>query len=285
MPPTTPEQALALRQIDEASQFLVNVAIHTVRKNPGKFGLWAFGLLICLFFNGFSVSSYQKVQYDEALVKVDRLQPEIESIWEQARRSESDYRRSQGWFWQCNQVCQGYKAIYLSDKQQLDEIRSVERGLLMDAKQAVGVFSEYGVADTRYLYNEMFNRGQRFAKRQSMWDAVFMGMQAMGRDEHVISYALRVLMTVLLNFTLGLIGAFFGFLWNLSNLIVEYRASIWVAITYFLFAALAACSFSFAFLFGIYGAAAATVYVGGKFIVANMRIQDDGGRHQRSRLD
>ena len=51
-----------------------------------------------------------------------------------------------------------------------------------------------------------FTHGKQFAKRQSTWDAMFMGIQSMARhhDEQWIEFALRVLMNVLINFSMGL---------------------------------------------------------------------------------
>lgn len=41
------------------------------------------------------------------------------------------------------------------------------------------------------------------ATRSSMWDMMFMGFRRMGRDENVLEFALRVVMSVLMNITLG----------------------------------------------------------------------------------
>ena len=64
--------------------------------------------------------------------------------------------------------------------------------------------------------------GKDFAKRSSMWDLIFMGWR-WGRDEQLVTVVLRWLMQLLMNFTLGLIGALFVFVWRLWGLIAAYK--------------------------------------------------------------
>jgi hypothetical protein len=61
---------------------------------------------------------------------------------------------------------------------------------------------------------QKFSAGKAFAKRQTMWDALFMSMCQMsrGRDESWVELDLKVLMQVLLNFSMGLIMALVVFI-------------------------------------------------------------------------
>jgi hypothetical protein len=282
----TPEQRMALAQIDEASGVLINYGIHAIRKNPVKVGVWALGLLICLLFNGVAVTREQQEKFNSSLKKVSNVEVSLDDAILKMQQSEADYRMNQGWFWSCNTApCKSYKRDFEADKASVDAMKKVRSDALSSAKSSVGLFSTYGVSETRWLFNDQFTRGKRFAQRQSWWDALWMGIGAMGRDEGLINYLMRVLMNVLINFTLGVIGALIGFLWNLWSLVIEYRANLLSALIFFTLAALAAASFAAAWLFGIYMAAAGTVYVGGRFLVANMRLQDDARRQQRGRLD
>ena len=282
-PPTT-EQRLAVQQIDDAGQFLINVAIHTARKNPVKMGLWGFGLLLCLFFNGLSVTPEQLSKYDGAVRKAGKLEKDIDSAWQIMSQADAIYRRSQGFFWSCNADCQSKKQTFVQAKGVFDALKSQERAALSEAKSSVGIFSEFGVSDVRYLFTDQFGKGQRFAKRQSQWDALFMGIQSMGRDESLMSYLLRLLLNVLFNFTIGVCGALIGFTWSLWSVLVEYKASIASGLIFFLLAVLAASSYAAIWLAGIYAAAAGTVYVGSRAMIANMRIAD-GHNQGRVRYD
>jgi len=285
--PMTAEQRLAVRQVEDVGAHLINVGIHAVRKNPIKMGFWCLGLLICVFFNGIQVSDQQLAAYESAQVRAGEFSGDINDASRKMWDSDVAYRNSQGWFWSCNQQCQVKKSAYLEDKREYDEWKSKEREALRNAKAAVGLFSPFGVGNARHLFNDQFQRGKSFAARQSKWDALFLGFRAMARDESFVNYAFSLLFNLLVNFTIGVMGALLGFLWNLWSLVVEYRASIITAIAFFFLASLAAFSFAAAWLAGLYAAAAGTVYVGAKFVAANMtRLEDGrGGLNRNIRYD
>jgi len=64
------------------------------------------------------------------------------------------------------------------------------------------ILFKIGVEEVKDSFWDYFNAGKQFAKRQSMWDAMFMGIRRLGRDESVIEYALKVLLQVLINFSM-----------------------------------------------------------------------------------
>ena len=80
------------------------------------------------------------------------------------------------------------------------------RAMLAEAKGKLGIFSEHAVSETRDLWWSVFSKGRGVAKRSSLWDMLWIGMSS-GRDESIIATALRVLLNVLINFSLALIGA------------------------------------------------------------------------------
>lgn len=276
--PGAAERRLAIQQLDDASALLVNAGIHAVVKNPIKVGVWACGLLICLFFQGIKITPEQQVVYNQAIEVVRSQSDVVAEAYALKYDAEYRYQRSQGWFWSCDSSCQIHKRSFQEAQAAWMREKKAEQEAMRAAKKGVGLFSEYGVLDCRWLFAQNFAGGKRFAKRQTQWDALFMGIQAMGRDESLVNYLLRLLSTMLFNFTLGVIGALLGFLWSLWGLIVEYQANLAVAVTFFVLASLAAFSFASMWLLGIYAAAAGTVYVGGKFLVHNMRLGDAGAR-------
>merc|ERR1712232_1377940 len=108
------------------------------------------------------------------------------------------YRATKGWF-SCDGLCQRNKQKMEDSKYRLDQIRREGNVRMSDAKSVAGLFSEVGVSEVQDSFWSYFSSGKQFAKRQSMWDAMFMGMRSMGRDENFVEYALRVLVQVLLN--------------------------------------------------------------------------------------
>ena len=117
--------------------------------------------------------------------------------------------------------------------------------------------------------------GKQFAQRQTKWDMFFVGMRSLRRDEGIVSYILEIILKMLFNFTLGMIGTVFGFIFSLYSIISTYQASIATGLFFFGMASLSAISFAMTWMFMLYGAAAGTVYVGAKMAAANLRIEGE----------
>lgn len=153
-------------------------------------------------------------------------------------------------------------------------------------KSKLGVFSTYGVEETRQVFNEKFVRGKKFAQRQTWYDALFLGIGAMGRDEGLVEYLFRLLLNMIFNFTFGMISTVVTFIYGLFGIIRSYGTPLIVAVPFFLLGSVAAISFAMSWLVGLYVAAAGTVYVSAKMIDPNMRIEGGaGGQGRRDRVN
>jgi hypothetical protein len=93
-----------------------------------------------------------------------------------------------------------------------------------------------------------------------MWDAMFMGIRSMGRDESMIEYGFKILMQVLLNFSIGLMFALVFFIIGLWSIVRSYQPNPIVAVFFFIGAACAGFTFVVTYLMALYGAAAGGVY-------------------------
>lgn len=272
------QQLQAAREVDRMSTALINVGVRVVKNNKLKVGGYIIGLLLCLFFSGWKVTDVQRNEYYAELEKVDHTALyETEALLYQAH---TGYQRSKGWF-SCDAVCQSYKNDMQVYQREYDRLKKDEALKIASAKSKLGIFSEYGVEETRNLFWERFGQGKGFAQRQTKWDALFMGMSAMGRDEKLVSYLLRLVMSFLFNFTIGVVGAVIVFICNLYSLIQSFQANFFTGLVFFAFASLAAVSFAMTWLIGLYAATAGTVYVGAKLIASNMRIEDDPEARRR----
>lgn len=60
------------------------------------------------------------------------------------------------------------------------------------ANSILGIFSSYGVAECKQLFWRSFSWGKKFGQRQTMFDMLFLGFRAMGRDESMIEYLFSV---------------------------------------------------------------------------------------------
>lgn len=101
----------------------------------------------------------------------------------------------------------------------------------------------------------------------------------MAKNESLSNYLLRLCMSLLFNFTIGIFGAVVAFIFSLYGLIQTYRVNIFVGLIFFFLAAVASIAFAMTWIIGLYAAAAGTVYVGSK-MVSNLRLENAGGGRQ-----
>ena len=102
------------------------------------------------------------------------------------------YQATKGWF-TCDGLCQRHKARMERAEMNLKAIRQEGAARMADAKQSVGLLSEIGVGEVKDSFFTYLYQGKQFAKRQSMWDALFIGIRTMtrGRDESMLEYGLK----------------------------------------------------------------------------------------------
>lgn len=274
------QQVLSARDLDQASTALITIGTRFVKKNPIKVSMYLVGVIVCLFFTGFRVTQQQREEYSQEMQKVNH--EALRNAEADLHYAYSNYYRNKGWF-TCNAICQEYKAAYDLSKRQRDDILRFENSQVAVAKSKLGLFSEYGVEETKGLFWQRFAAGKDFAKRQSMFDMLFIGIGAMTRDESMIEYIARIAVRVLMNFTIGIFMSVVTFIFSLYSLIATYQASIFAGLTFFFFASLAAISFALSWLVGLYCCAAGAAYVGFTIAKGSLRLEG-GGEDRRSRI-
>eukprot|EP00457_Paulinella_chromatophora_P007668 gb/GEZN01007692.1/.p1 GENE.gb/GEZN01007692.1/~~gb/GEZN01007692.1/.p1 ORF type:complete len:365 (-),score=56.94 gb/GEZN01007692.1/:322-1416(-) len=243
---------------------------------------WVFGLLLAFLMYGFAPTADQEARYRQGLGKVDQ-----QALWKleaQSMEAQATYHRLKGWF-SCDRECERAKEIADAVEAKFAAASFKANEQLSAAKSEVGLWSTYGVGEVRDLFWKRFGQGQGFAKRQSMWDALFMGM-SMGRDETLVSFIVRLLIQLVMNLTIGLIGATVAFLWSVWAVIKSYQPSGPEALVFFGGAALAAISFVASWLIGLYLAGAGTIYVIAKTVANSQRLEGgpNGGQRRRVRM-
>ena len=126
-------------------------------------------LLIAILGGGTKLTYDQQRQYNKIMNTID-LQAEY-SAASAYHSAYSNYYHSKGWI-SCGAHCQHYKKIMDRRKYDWDEIKAEGNARMSDAKSVAGLFSEVGVGEVTDSFWEYFAHGKRFAKRQSMWDAM-----------------------------------------------------------------------------------------------------------------
>lgn len=265
-------------EVEKIGGAMITLAKVVVKKHPIKVSLYVIGLLICLFFQGFSVPDERIEKYEKALdeTKVLGLRDAKLDFYD----SQTHFYNSRGWFYSCNtDDCKSRRSDMEIKKKTYDSLLKQEAAIIANAKGNLGLFSIFGVAETKEMFWNKFARGKAFATRQSMWDMIFLGINTMSREEKFIDYCLKVVMNVLINFTIGVCMAVMTFMWNLWSIIQSFNASFFDGLLFYILASMAAISFGISWLLCFYFATAGTTYVAAKFIASSMRLED--GRRSR----
>ena len=99
-----------------------------------------------------------------------------------------------------------------------------------------------------------------------------------------MEFALKMMMQVLINFSMGLVMAFFIFVFGLWSIVRSYQPNPFTAVVYFVSAVCAAFAFVSSYLLMLYGAAAGTIYGAAKLAESQRRLEGGGGGYRQQRV-
>ena len=113
---------------------------------------------MCLLFNGIKTSLQQQELFTQKPAQIDY--DEIDQLGVNLEMARRRHQHSRGWLgFSCDPRCQELKreadvlaGAYATRRAQAEK-------QMAGAKSVVGVFSEYGVSETRELFWEKFNQG------------------------------------------------------------------------------------------------------------------------------
>jgi len=274
-----PQHQVALPSVADVGSLVVRGVTTFAKNHKVISGSYILGVLFLLLIGSGTKLTYdQQRQYNRLMNQVDVQAEHDASIY--YAQTVHAYRATKGWF-SCDMYCQRNKKAMDKAKYNLDMIRKEGYEIMSEAKSVAGLFSEVGVEEVSDTFWEKFHSGKAYAKRQSMWDAMFMGIRSMSRDESMLEYVFRVLMQVLLNFTIGLVMAAAMFVFSLWAIIKSYQPNPLTAVAFFIGASCAAFAFVSTYIMGIYGAAAGGVFGMLKLAENTARLEQGGGGNGR----
>ena len=158
---------------DDISTLAISTVKNFSKRHKVITGSYLYGLtsllLLFLLGSGTKLTFDQQRRYNSIMNTID-LQAEY-SAASAYHTAYNNYYHSKGWI-SCDAHCQHYKRIMDSKKLEWDEIKAEGNARMSDAKSVAGLFSEVGVGEVTDSFWEYFAHGKRFAKRQSMWDAM-----------------------------------------------------------------------------------------------------------------
>lgn len=273
--------AVVLPDAADVGSIVVSSARTFARRHKIITGGYLFGILVLIFAGSGTKLTLEQAQQYNSIMNTINLEAEYNASHDYYLAQQA-YHASKGWWFSCDSLCQRNKDRMNDRYAILQEIRQEGNARMSDAKAVAGLFSQVGVGEVKDSFWQYFHQGKQFAKRQSMWDAMFMGIRHMGRDESMVEYVLRVLMQVLVNFSMGLLMALVIFVFGLWSIIKSYQPNPLVALVFFLSATCAAFAFVTTYLLAIYGATAGGLYGMAKLAETNARAarleQGRGGR-------
>jgi hypothetical protein len=269
-----PNNQVALPSVSDMGSIILRSTVSFAKNHKVISSSYVFGILFLLLIgSGTKLTLDQRQQYNSIMNTID-LNAEYEASNQFAMANQA-YRATKGWF-SCDSLCQRNKRRMEHTQRILDDIRTEGYARMSDAKGVAGLFSEIGVEEVKDSFWHYFHSGKQFAKRQSMWDAMFMGIRSMSRDETMINYLLRVFLQVLVNFSMGLIAALGIFIFGLWSIIKSYQPNPLTALIFFVGCSCAAFAFVSTYLLAIYGAAAGSLYGVAKVAENQARLQNGG---------
>lgn len=273
------QNQVVLPSVADVGTLVVRGVKKFAKRNRVITGGYLFGILFLIFVgSGTKLSVDQMRKYNRIMDSID-LHAEYDASNRYAQSVQA-YRATKGWF-SCDSLCKRNKRRMEDAEAALKAIREEGYARMSDAKKVAGLYSQIGIDEVKDSFWGYFAAGKQFAKRQSMWDMMFLGVRKMSRDESMIEYMLKVLMQVLINFSMGLVMSLVIFVGNLWSIIRSYQPNPLTAVFFFLGSTCAAAAFVSTYLFAIFGAAAGGVYGLAKVVESQARIEG-GQRHRQN---
>eukprot|EP00924_Labyrinthula_sp_SR-Ha-C_P015551 maker-scaffold_4-snap-gene-3.4-mRNA-1 protein AED:0.04 eAED:0.04 QI:0/1/0/1/0/0/2/127/358 len=227
------------------------------------------GLVVLLFATGFAVSPETELKYAEILDNIDYTQ--LRRFEKNMIKFENEYQRVKGWI-VCDAKC------VKADNNRRHARRNLKRemaridAIKSEGKRQLGVFSTYGVDEARDLFWGLFNKGRGFAQDQTYFDVILHTIHSVGSDESWLSVLIQVLLSMIFNFTVGMIGTLVTFVYYLYYMIETYQPGYILGILFFGLGVAGAFALVVSFLLGLYFGTAGTAYVAFQAAGPNIRI-------------
>eukprot|EP00929_Paragymnodinium_shiwhaense_P006889 TRINITY_DN110842_c0_g1_i1.p1 TRINITY_DN110842_c0_g1~~TRINITY_DN110842_c0_g1_i1.p1 ORF type:complete len:317 (-),score=69.32 TRINITY_DN110842_c0_g1_i1:364-1314(-) len=239
-----------------------------VQRHPIVVGFWVFGLLIAGFAGGLPVDAAAHEAYSLMFQQAEVVDArELGRALEELGQLEMEYYATQGWFGACDSNCTVARDKVGMARTHVSSLEEKRDKMLSEARHEVGIWSSFGVQDVRDCFWRAWKAGKDFAARMTMYDVMFATVGR--REESLAALVIKLFLQYVVNLTIGLIGAFFAFVYNVYCLIVSYGSSFLSGLGFFLLASVAGISVLATYLGSLYAGTVA----GGILIVKQAAAQ------------
>lgn len=221
-----------------------------------------------------------KEKYEMMVVNAANM-PEFHDAYANYALAQERVDEAKVWFWRFREPfrSQVHERQRVADqwRHEMDRFDALREAKMKEAKAFVGLWSDFGMADVRARFWGAFDKGKLFAQQQTFYHMLVRVLSA--RDEDVVSTVLNWVFVALTNFTTGLVGALFYFVFSLVHMVFSYQPDPLSAFAFVVLGVVGGASVIASYLLAMYGMVASGVYVIGKVIVRDALEQE-----QRQRL-
>ena len=280
-PPLPPPRELRVQRVPlpDVGGIIAGAVVSTVRHHPIPVALNFLGLAVLFLASGYTPSDGALQRYEAALPSGDLLTREQKAATA-AARSRAEYASSRGWFFTCDAACTAARSRSEAREREWRALAERSAAAVSAAKAQLGLFSAAGVGEARDQFWQSFAGGTAYARRATLWDALFVGMRSMGRDEPLLNFLFTMAVRLFTNLTVGIAGGVLHFFWVVVGIVRSFQPDILSAAAFLLLALLAGASFFVSAVLAMAGAGALVV----SGAVASLRAVQDQQERERRRV-
>jgi hypothetical protein len=258
---------LATLQSDREAIALGSRVMRVVRKHYMISSVYIVGILLALFATGLSVDPEALAKFDARMTEASNLtSTDMLQAMKGLKEAERTYQQSKGWF-SCDPVCtENYEKV-LALRANMETVRARRDSLQAEAKSTVGVWSSVGVSELRRAFWEAWEEGKEAARRMTMFDAIFIGVNAVSgssasdRDNSFLLTVFQIGVQFLINLTVGLTASLFTFVIKSWLIITTYGPSLVSGASMFILCFISALSLVSTAIGGVVGGLVGGVYM------------------------
>jgi hypothetical protein len=272
-------------QTDRAAAKVGRSVIKVARKHFIITCVYLLGIALALVGAGLNVDPHLAHSFERKMEEtIHSSSKEMLRLVGRLREAEDLYYRHKGWF-TCDEICTRYYHTVSSLKEEIGHLKMKQDARMLETRMSVGAWSSYAIADLRKSFWESWERGKEAAKRLTMFDAVFMGMNAIGgssvgsRDDSFLYTMFQILLQFLLNLSFGLTTSLIVFIFEAWGIIYSYGPSLISGLCLFLLVVVASSSFVLTAIAGVFGGLCGGIYYLARS--AEKRARLDGSNRQR----
>jgi hypothetical protein len=229
--------------------------------------LYILGLIAAVLGNGVGVGDEVREFYEDKLAYAGQItSSEMSSVLRQVKHADDLYYKHKGWF-SCDEICTEYYNRSQALRAKLSTVKEKRDLVLHEGRQAVGVWSSFGISDLRSAFWQAWNDGKEAARRITMMDAMFIGLSSItgsnnsNSDNSFFIMLIRVIFQFLANLTVGLFTALIIFIVEAYYIITSYGPTLISGLSLFLLTVIASTSIITTAIGSVFGGTVGGIYL------------------------